>query len=186
MGQYTIISDISEKIVQCLRADLVPELLSEESAVGLCSPEEHGEISLGVFLYDVQESDEIRRVGMVDRGADRQQYPPVSLSLYYMLTAYSQSDRKFRMIQEQRMLGRVARCFHDNQVLEVEGEQIVLQLQKISTEDKIKLWNFNGEPFRLSLFYKAAPVILESARFRDVVRVRSVEVGTEVKTGGSR
>lgn len=177
MGRYTVIANVSEEMVRILQKELVPELISDESAIGLCSPEEPDDIELGIFLYDIQENDEVRRLGMIDDSSEKQQYPPAFLSLYYMLTAYSQSDRKFQMAQEQRILGRVIRKFHDYPYLEVEGEQYPLQLMKLSTEDKLKLWNFNGKPYKPSLFYKSAPIILDSARFRKVSRVRSREFG---------
>ncbi len=175
MGQYTVIANVSEELVRVLQKELVPELISDESTIGLCSPEEPEDTELGIFLYDIQESDEVRQLRMIDNGPAKQQYPPAFLSLYYMLTAYSQSDRKFRMAQEQRILGRIARKFHDYPYLEVEGEQFPLQMMKISTEDKLKLWNFNGKPYKPSLFYRAAPIILDSARFREVSRVKSTD-----------
>lgn len=177
MGRYTVIANVSEEMVHILQKELVPELISDESTIGLCSPEDPEDMELGIFLYDIQENDEVRRRGMINDGPKRQQYPPAFLSLYYMLTAYSQSDRKFRMAQEQRILGRVVRKFHDYPYLEVGEEQYPLQLMKLSTEDKLKLWNFNGKPYKPSLFYKAAPVILDSARYREVTRVQGTDFG---------
>lgn len=179
MGRYTIIADVSEEIVRTLRRELVPKLISDENAVGMCSPQEQEEMSLGVFLYDIQESEDIRRHRMTDIDDGRQKYPPAYLSLYYMLTAYSQSDRKYQMSQEQRILGQTARYFHDYPMLEIDGEYVPVQMLRISTEDKLKLWNFNGKPFQVSLFYKVSPVRLDSQRFRDVTRVRTAEFGVD-------
>lgn len=186
MGRYTVISEISEEMVRVLRKELVPELAADENTIGLCSPEDQEDMTFGVYLYDIQENDEIRQNRMVNVADNKQSYPPAFFSLYYMLTAYSQSDKKYKMAQEQRMLGRAARYFHDYPYLEIEGEYIPVQLQKISTEDKIKLWNFNGKPFQVSLFYKVAPVRLDSGRIREVVRVRQREIYMEQRDGSRR
>lgn len=186
MGQYTVISDISEEIVRVMQKELAPELVADESTVGLCSPEDQDNMTFGIYLYDIQENDEIRRSQMINVSEDKQSYPPVFFSLYYMMTAYSQSDKKFKMVQEQRMLGRAARYFHDYPYLEIGGEYIPIQLQKISTEDKIKLWNFNGKPFQVSLFYKVAPVKLDSGRLREVTRVRQRDIHMNQENGSRR
>lgn len=178
MGNYTVIADASEAILRILKEALVPDVIPDLNGIGLCSPQDSGEYTLGVFLYDIQESDEIRQFHMQDLDEKRQQGPPVFLSLYYMITAYSQSDPKFRMIQEERILGRVIQSFHDAPVLEAAEEEIRLQLMKLSTEDKTKLWNFSGKPYTVSVFYKAAPVRLDSAAVREVSRVRRTDFNT--------
>ena len=187
MGRYTVIADLSEEIVRTLKEELVPDVILDQNGIGLCSPSNTEEYSLGIFLYDIQESDEIRQLHMLDINARSQQGPPAYLSLYYMITAYSQSDQKFQMIQEERILGRVIQHFHDNPVLMVSDEEIKIQMLHVSTEDKTKLWNFNGKPYTISIFYKAAPVMLESAMVRDVVRVRGAEIDVQNLHGnGSR
>lgn len=186
MGKYTTIADISGELIRILRQGLVPGLITDEGAVGLCSPDDRGDMSLGLFLYDLQECEEIRGLRMIDVSQERQQYPPVYLSLYYMITAYSQSDRQFRLGQEERILGRVIQCLHNQSVIWDKGEQVQIRQLRISAEDKIRLWNFQKTPYTLSLYYKAAPVMLESDRTREVDRVRSVEIGLQGKQRGGQ
>lgn len=176
MGRYSIIGEVSGEITRRLQDVLVPELVTDPAAVRLCSPENREDCSLGIFLYDIQENDELGRMGMIDLDEDKQKGPPSFLSLYYMLTAYSQGDRKFGMVQEQRILGRVVQHFRDYPLL---GERARMQMMRISTEDKIKLWNFSGVPYTVSLFYKAAPVMLESGIIRTVSRVKQVQINME-------
>lgn len=179
MGNYTIISSVSEKLVKGIKHALVPDIIPDQNGIGLCSPQNNEEYSLGIFLYDIQESEEIRQLHMRNLDEHRQQGPPSYLSLYYMVTAYSQSDPKFQMIQEQRILGKVIQYFHDNPILEAAGEDIRLQMLRVSTEDKTKLWSFNNSSFRISVFYKASPVMLDSAAVRNVTRVQSRIVEVE-------
>ena len=55
---------------------------------------------------------------MVTVDASRQKYPPAYLTLFYMVTAYSNGDVKYRSEEEQRLLGRVIQVFHDYSVLD--------------------------------------------------------------------
>lgn len=178
MGRYSVIAEISEEIMERLNSVMVPELAADNNCVALCSPQDRGECTLGVFLYDIQESDEMRRISMIDLDENRRKGPPVCLNLYYMITAYSQADKRYRMIQEQQILGKVIQYFHDNPRLE-SAEQTRVQLLKISTEDKFKLWNFNGCPYSVSLFYQVSPVMLDSEIIQYVSRVKSIDVRAE-------
>ena len=113
MAKFTGIAEVSRKIVELLQQQLVPELIPDGNKICLCSPDERKDTVLGIFLYDVRECEEIRRSGMINIGADRQAYPPIYISLYYMITAYVSSDLKFRMLQEQQILGKVVQCLRD-------------------------------------------------------------------------
>lgn len=173
MGKYTVIAEVSQELVRSMQEALVPELVSGPEGICLCSPEEAQDCSLGIFLYDIQENDEMRRFAMTDLDEGRQRGAPAVLSLYYMFTAYSNGDRKFGTVQEQRILGRVIQHFHDHPLIR---EQIQMQLLKLSTEDKTKMWNFSGKPYRMSLYYRASPAVLESGVIRNVTRVREVQI----------
>ena len=40
MGRYTVIADISEKIVSLLCDGMVPDLIPDKNGIGLCGPDE--------------------------------------------------------------------------------------------------------------------------------------------------
>ena len=65
MGRYTIIAEIDEHLRQVLADGLVPELLPDKNAVGLCSPDEKGDLNVGICLYDICENENLRISGMV-------------------------------------------------------------------------------------------------------------------------
>ncbi len=46
----------------------------------------------------------------------------------------------------------------------------------MSTEDKLKLWNFPNVAYKPSLFYRLSPVPVESEFVRKVERVRKAEI----------
>ena len=184
MGSYTIVSDIGNMIIGLLKEEMVPEIIASADAIGMCSPAEKENVSLGLYLYDVRESESVRVNGMQSDGLSRQKYPPMYLDLYYMLTAYSMSDAKFRSSEEQRILGRVMQILHDHPSISPEtmtfgaspfGETIRIEMMQINTEEKVKLWNNPNTAYRLSVFYKVSPVLLESTRSVATARVTALD-----------
>lgn len=187
MGSYTVIMETGNALVQLLRRELVPEIIPNADSIGLASPADRGDLSLCVHLFDVSESEEFRQSGMLPDGVRRQKFPPVYLTLSYLVTAFSASDVKFRSGEEQRILGKVIQVLRDYPVLDPEKmefgpggvpEGIRMEPRKMEAEEKLKVWNFPNLACKLSLFYKIGPIPLESARTRQISRVRSVEFGT--------
>lgn len=186
MGSYTIIMETGNALVQLLRKELVPEIMPNEDSIGLASPADRGDLNLCVHLYDVSESEEYRQSGMQPGGLSRQKFPPIYLTLSYLITAFSASDVKFRSGEEQRILGKVIQVLRDAPVFDPETMQfgaggspegIRMEMRRIEAEEKLKIWNFPNLANKLSLFYKIGPVPLESARTKEIRRVRSIEFG---------
>lgn len=184
MGSYTIISDIGNLMTGLLKSNMVPDIIVNADAIGLCSPAEKENVSLGLYLYDIKESDSVRVAGMQSVGIARQKFPPMYLELYYMLTAYSMSDSKFRASEEQRILGRAMQLFRDHPTIGLDtlsfennpaADAVKIELLAMDTADKMKLWNFPNMAYRLSLFYKVSPVPLESTRSVAMHRVTELE-----------
>ena len=178
MGRYTIISEISQKIVDLLCEGMVPDIITDKNGIGLCGPDEKGDFSVGVYLYNIEENYDFKQSGMININYKEQKFPPLILSLYYMITAYSSSDIKFRAIQEQRILGRVMQILADNSIIngsdfgnDVMGADIRIELLNLSIDEKIKLWNDNTKPYKTSICYKITPVELESTKGRRISRV---------------
>lgn len=184
MGRYTMIADVGEKLVSILQRELVPAVLPNPNEVGLCSPEDHGDISLGLFLYDVKESEEVRQQGAAVIKKEKRMKPPIYLNLYYMITAYSGGDIRYKLTQEQRILGKVMQTFYDYPMIPLEevdkdavnGMDLRIQMQKISIDEKSRIWNFPNVGNKLSLFYKVSPVAIESELTSDMTRVTDLDI----------
>ena len=184
MGRYTMIADVGEKLVSILQRELVPAVLPNPNEVGLCSPEDHGDISLGLFLYDVKESEEVRQQGAAVIKKEKLMKPPIYLNLYYMITAYSGGDLRYKLTQEQRILGKVMQTFYDYPMIPLEevdkdavnGMDLRIQMQKISIDEKSRIWNFPNVGNKLSLFYKVSPVAIESELTSDMTRVTDLDI----------
>lgn len=184
MADYTVIADVSEKLAELMQKELIPDLISGKDQVALCSPADNRDVTLGIFLFDIRESEEIRRSSMVSHGLDKIQYPPIYLNLYYMVTAYATGDAKFRAISEERILGRVIRYFHDYPVIPIDdidatdmsGVDLHIEMLRVDSGQKAKIWNFPNVPYKTSVFYKVAPISIDSVRMKEVARVNRVEI----------
>ncbi len=184
MPGYSIISDISDALVKLLRAGMVPELIPNSEGIGVCSPADKGDVSLGIFLYDIKRNTDMIPVDRIAVGAGKMKDPPMYMDLYFMITAYSASDIKFRAIEEAKLIGRAIQLIEGNSVMkgEVYGKAFSelryppkIELLELDNEEKRRIWNSNDQPYRLSLFYKVYPVEIESERITDITRVRETD-----------
>lgn len=187
-ADHTVISAVGEGIVRLLKEEMVPDMIQGTEGIGLCKPSDHADMALGIYLYDVQEFDQMRVNGMQPADEHYQQYPPMYLSLYYMITAYSAGDIRYRSEEEQKILGKTMQVFYDHSVLDSRtlkpadqpGDQdLRIEYLNMETEEKMKIWGSVGVPYQLSLFYKVAPVELESTIRRKITRVREIQVQGE-------
>lgn len=164
---------------------MVPEPVSKPEIIGLCSPADKGDFVVTVYLYNVEESGESRNNQMRSVGTGQLQYPPLAVYLDYIVTAHSTADLQSRMLDENRILGRVMQIFHDNSIIKgpllqgslaEKNEQVRIALKKISVDEMSRIWNFPNLPYKLSVGYRVGPVDLESTRTRSTKRV--IGVGT--------
>lgn len=183
MADYRKIAETGDALLKLLKEALAPELLNNPDQIGLCSPEDHGDLTVGLWLYDVREDTDIQMHEMVSLGQKSQRYPSVYLTLHYMITLYLQSDLKYRAVQEHQIFGKIIQTFRDHAVLEEEtlkpaaeagGMNIRIRMQELAMEEKLRLWTVPNGAYKTSLFYTAGPVEIQSARRKEVHRVREV------------
>ena len=191
MANYTIISDVGNTIVNVLRENMVPDVIPNADAIGLCSPADKGDIVLGVYLYDVKESEDVFDNEMRMYDPHSQKYPSKYMNLYYMVTAYSMSDIKFRSSEEHKILGRALQVLMDHSNLDADlfgsdGKTdkypVRIEQLRLDNDERMKLWNMPNVPYKLSLYYKVSPIEIESTRVRQVHRVTRVDVDLLEKT----
>lgn len=188
MSDYTVIAEAGKALVRLLRQELVPDMIPNDAGIGLMSPADRGDVTLCVHLYDVSESKTYRVSGMIADGEDRQKFPPVFLTLSYLITAFSASDGKYRSEEEQRILGRVVQALREHPTLDPDtmefgpgsGEnRIRVEMMRTDQEEKSKVWTFPNLAPRLSLFYRLDPVAVDSAAAKTIRRVQEIEFRKE-------
>lgn len=191
---YTAVAESGKLLVQLLRNQLVPDAVLNPDHIGLCSPADKGDLELGIHLYDLKESEDFRQQNMTMADTKTQRYPSTYLSLYYMITAYSNGDIKYRSEEEQRILGKVIQALADYPTLGSDqlvsslpggGITPVLTMLNLNMEEKLRVWNVPNSAYKTSLFYKLGPLEIESSRTRKAKRVVDIDVTVAQKGADS-
>jgi hypothetical protein len=184
MANYNIVSDIGDALVKLLREGMVPDIIPNPEGVGVCHPSDKGDVNLGIYLYDIRRNNDIDATERIPIGADKLRAPSFYLDLYYMITAYSASDIKFRSLEEAKMIGRTMQIIEGNPVIKPElyGKTFAdmkyqprIEMLDLDNEEKHRIWNVPDQPYKLSLFYKVYPVEIESERITSITRVTETE-----------
>ncbi|MGI5911857.1 MAG: Pvc16 family protein [Syntrophomonadaceae bacterium] len=171
MASYTAIAEAGASIIEVLRDNLTPEPIPSPDMIGLCSPAETGDIQLGLYLYSIKQNREYRRDGE----------PMLVLTLYYLLTAYSNADIQQRSYDENYILGAAIQVLHENSTLGSaylqgdlgsSGEELRVDQYFLPPEEMQKIWIFPNTPYHTSVGYMVYPVIIDTGGFVAAPRVR--------------
>lgn len=185
MADYSMIADVGSSLLKLMRENMIPGLVTHPEQIGLASPAERGDINLGLFLYNIEESGANRDTRMRMRGSTAQQFPPMAMDLHFLLTAYSNADTQSRAGEEGRILGRAMQVLYDNSVLRspyLEGslveraEELRIVLENLTPQAMSEIWTFKDVPYKLSVGYLVGPVELDSTRVRTTKRVKEREI----------
>jgi hypothetical protein len=177
-----MISVVTDAIVNTLRTELPP--LLQPGQIGLRSPSDMDEgCLLGVFPHSIirdtryQMSAPIR----VDGGL---QTPPLCAEIHFFVTSYI--GRKTGLTDDYKILERVMQIWPDVSELSLanafQPDTIPLPRIELLSPDAdtvSKIWQFSNTSYRLSLFYKCAPVAIPSEKFKPVARVGAVDYFAE-------
>jgi hypothetical protein len=177
IGQYTVIADVGLTILQLLRDNMVNEPIQQPEFIGLSHPNDKGDLSLSLFLYSVKESAD-RQTQMLSRGQNTLQFPPLTVELFYLLTAHSAAELQTRALDEQRILGKALQVLYDNSIINGQAlqgsladtnEELRIVMENLSLDTLISL--FPNSPYKLSVCFSVGPVQIESTRVKATKRV---------------
>jgi hypothetical protein len=177
MGYYGVIEEVGSKLVDLIGNNLkgaIIETIIDPAEVTLSSPENKpGKLSL--FLYQINENAYLRnQEELIDYSKIK--FPPVSLSLFYLITVNTDDDHHNHII-----MGRVLQIIHDNAILGgsnlpvgLDGDELRLILNPLSIDDLNKLWSIvsGSKPYKLSISVEVTPVRIDSTRDQAVKRVK--------------
>lgn len=172
MADYTIISDVSEHLVKLLQQKMCPEPVPSANNISVCSPaEKDADYLLGIYLYDIRVEADVSMPPLVGTGKTRLRRPPKPYSLYYMIFINGSSQMGLKAGDTQKILGRAAQVINDGSYalprdmqawLEVDEPPIAFVPAKMTLDEKTRVWSAISKPYQVSLFYRAAPVMLSS------------------------
>lgn len=180
IGDYTVIADVGASLVKLLREHMTPEPIPQPEMIGLASPADKGDLFLSLFLYNIKDSGDNRQTQMISRGTGTIQYPPMTVDLFYLLTAHSTAELQSRALDEHRILGKAMQVLYDYSVLRGsavvgtladQGEEVRIVLDSMNADVLTRMWNFADFPYRLSVSYTVGPVHIDSTRVKTTKRV---------------
>lgn len=190
MADYTIIADVSNYIVKMLREKMCPEPVPSPNNIEISSPASQDvDYIIGLYLYDIKEETQIALPQLTTHGKVQLAMPPKPYSLYYMVFINGSSQMGLKAPDIQKIIGRIAQIVNDNASVYphqlqpwLDGTEppIVLSQAKMALEEKVRVWQAISKPYQISLFYKAAPVMLSSEIVLDTPRVSEATFGIDL------
>ena len=171
MAKYSIISDIGRGLVNMLRDKLVPEPIDKPEYIGMCEPKNRGNYIVGIHPYDIQENRDGKAQEALTLPDGSIQAPPARIEVYFMISVSSNAEMESKAIEEARIIGKVIQVMNDNatipsqympQITEYPAEVIPISMLPLEVEEKVKIWTLFGESYKISSFYVAGPIAIES------------------------
>jgi hypothetical protein len=177
-------------VSESLKELLVKEMrLTPSVDVTILAPDETGgERRINLFLYKIHESATLKNLDwQVKRGESAQLVPPpLSLTLFYLMTPYAPNDTTTGNATAHAILGEAMRVFAEHPIvpqiylvpeLQDAPEHIQIMLNTLDLEELSTVWSTFSQPFRLSVLYEVSVVQLDMRGERSMAeRVRKVGV----------
>lgn len=189
MSASTAIGMVSSSLWNLLNGEMI---LDPVVSVTILAPDESGNSTrrINLFLYKVMENIGLKNLDWQVRADNTGQLvpPPLSLNLYYLMTAYAPNDGQTGNSSAHEILGDAMRVFYENAIVPIEHldegledarEQIKIMQTNFNMEELSQVWNTSGVPFRLSVMYEVSVVQLDMLTAREralAARVREIGV----------
>lgn len=175
MSASTAIGRVSESLRNLLLGEMQ---LAPSVPVTLLAPDESGgPRRINLFLYKVQESPWMRNQEWQASATQPGKLvpPPLTLTLYYLMTPYASNDSTLGNAAAHEILGEAMRVFYENPVVPVQylagdldeaREQVTLLQNGLDVEELSHVWSTFSQPFRLSVLYEVSVVQLDQGADR--------------------
>lgn len=185
MSTSTAVGMVSESLRKLLAGEMS---ISPVPDITILGPDEvTGSKSVNLFLYKVMENPILKNLDWRPKPGSPNKLvpPPLSLSLFYLLTAYSTNDPLTGNAGAHGMLGDAMRVFYENPVvpetylssgLQDSNEQIRIILNTLDMDELGKVWATFNRSFRLSVLYEVSVVQLDMLTDKEKTMARRVEV----------
>jgi hypothetical protein len=193
MSTATAIGMVSQSLQNLLEGEMS---VNPTPGVTILAPDESGgDNRINLFLYKVQENPVLKNMDwQVKPGSPNQLAPPpLSLNLFYLMTAYNKNDPRSGNSQAHEILGDAMRVFYEYPIVPGEylpgmlrdsREQVKIMLNTLDLEELSKVWATFTKAFRLSVLYEVSVVQLDMLPEKERImaqRVRKTGV-PEVKS----
>jgi len=188
MSGSTAIGMVSESLQRLLAGEM--SIMPAVDVTLLAPDETDTQRRLNLFLYKIQENPHLRNQDwqLVPGTADQLMPPPLSLNLYYVMTAYAVNDPQTQNSTAHAILGDAMRVFHEFAIVPeaylVNGlldarEQIKIVLLSFDPDEMSRVWTTFSEPYRPSVLYEISTVQIDVSAAQQAAmapRARSIGV----------
>jgi hypothetical protein len=135
-----------------------------------------GGCQLSLYLLHVSQDKFARNTPVGGGPGQLNRRQPLSLDLYYLLTAFAGKDYH----QEQVSMGIALRCFHESTIVRPPNEEYTVTMEVQSPDETSRLWQALSTPLRLSVIYKVSIVFITPTETPTVPGPPPTEIGLAV------
>lgn len=186
MSRDPIFTKVGEALLEHLRGELVPVVLSAPDMLRLAYPGQEEEFRLGLFLYGTEEVRPNGPPGITRLGPDSHRMPDLALALHFMAFANRKvSFRGMSMEDEFTLVEAVMRAVHGRGRLDLDGRGMKLEFHDLTQSERASLWQSLNAPLQPAAYLTVEPILLPGDRIRKIPPVRAVDIHTSRKGGGA-
>lgn len=187
MSQDPIFTKVGDILLEYLRGELIPTVLSSPDMIKLAYPGQEEEFRLGLFLYDLEEVRPNGPPGMTRLSEDTRRHPDLSLVMRFLAFANRKvAFNSMEMTDELLLLESVYRAIHGISKLDLNGQDLRVRFLPITQGEKVSLWQSINSPMQSAVYFSLEPVPVLSTRIQRIPPVRAVEIHTSRKERGTR
>jgi hypothetical protein len=164
------IAEVTQKIRDMIKARVDPFLAPAAATTTSVSPQSvtSGTNVVSVYLFHWVEDPFFKNQPPPPTGSGPVpvSHTPLALNLNYVVTAHNPdqtTDPDQRVMQEQRLLGLVAKAVHDEPLLTLDnGDEFELILRPVGIEESVNFWSSDEQHLtRMSLYVEARIILLQ-------------------------
>lgn len=185
MSSYSALFDVGRTLSNLIWTNTSSDpafrsIISSENQIVLLSPDKLASSQkLCLFLYHIEEDAYKKNTVSGTTDLDHVGGQPIPLKLYYMIVPNTNDGEKDLLL-----LGKVVEIFNSNRILRdpyLKGSQaggfLKLVFHTPAINDINLIWSVvsRNKPYVTSVYYEVLPIIINSIKSEEIVRVKEVE-----------
>lgn len=186
MNQDPVLARAGEMLQNLLRGALVPGVLFREEDIRLTWPQAQEDYRLGISLYDIEA---VRPYGTplpVRVGETERRGPAGSFALRFLVYVNRKVPFDSMSAEDELvLLEAVLRAVYNAEPRPLAGEEVSIRLDPVTRQEKAALWQSFSTPMQPAVYLIMEPLKVPSDKLEHFVPVRSIQVKSSKKEGGS-
>lgn len=192
MSGSDVIGRVSLALRRLLKDNMATSLNAEVTVLSPDQPGSAAQKRVNLFLYRIQENAHLKEMDwQPKRGYPGQlEPPPLSLNLFYLLTAYADSSSPDGNSTAHALLGEAMRVIYENPVVpqdyltddpqQAAREKVKIMMSPMNMEELSRVWSTFGKPFRPSVMYEISVVQIDQREHERPLARRVEKIGAPV------